>query len=76
MKVLCDVSSLYRQCSLQMRNLDKRGKAASDNCRDHATSVVVTPTGDKMWRCTRHEGLLTIGGIEGPVERAIWWEQS
>lgn len=71
MKVTKRVDELYVNCSLQLRHLDSPYSAASDNCNYPATSVVRRADGAWMYRCPRHEGLLSVGGVEGDVRYTV-----
>lgn len=55
------VFKMYVNCSLQMRNFERGGVAASDCCGYHAISAVYQPSnGNWYYRCLRHEGLLDL----------------
>lgn len=60
------VSQLAKQCSLPER---PDWLAASDTCRQLASSAVLMPDGSLHWRCTAHRGLVTrFGGPDGETE--------
>ncbi len=59
---------MYVQCSLQVKNFDRGGMAMSDCCRGTAHSAVELANGNRMYRCTAHEGLRDIRtGETGPI---------
>lgn len=59
------IADLFVNCSLQLRNFDRPGLAASDTCQQPADTAVELPSGNIMWRCPRHRGMrtLTIGDV-------------
>lgn len=57
------VADRYVQC---MYPLVKRAQAASDCCRQHATTTVELPNGVHSYRCRQHRGLIK-GNVRGPV---------
>jgi hypothetical protein len=57
------VVDLYVQCSFQLYNFDRPGRAASDNCRQPAESAVEYPEGSLMWRCHGHRGQRWADGV-------------
>ena len=55
------VSSMYKNCSLQIQNFGRPGVAASDNCGDQSNSAVFQPWNSAWYyRCPKHEGLLEL----------------
>jgi hypothetical protein len=62
------VRDLNVQCSLDVRTPEERrrgGFAMSDACRKHATNAVETETGNYLYRCEEHRGIITV--VIGPI---------
>ena len=55
MATIKNVSQMYVQCMLKVRNLNEPAMAASDCCGSQATAAVVMPDGKRMWRCETHK---------------------
>lgn len=72
-----EVYYLYVGCSLDMRDWQQRkrgGFAMSDACCKHATTAVETDSGDKLYRCDEHRGIVSI--ITGPVWETVQVQES
>jgi hypothetical protein len=55
---LIPVRELLHKCSLQVRNFDRGGLAASDNCNRSATTGVLFEKHAIIgWRCDTHMGV-------------------
>lgn len=60
-KTMRYIPNMYVECGLRVRNFGAPGLAQSDCCSERATSAVETPSGMKLWRCTKHKGLRSAG---------------
>jgi len=56
-RVLRTVHKMFVKCSYQVRNIGRPGRAASDDCGNHADTAVVD--GDsRLYRCPQHRGMI------------------
>jgi hypothetical protein len=62
------VRNLSKQCS--WAPVGRTVVAASDTCRQHATSAVETPEGNRLYRCEQHKGRVT-GDTRGRIRMRV-----
>ena len=71
MATIKNVSQMYVQCMLKVRNLNEPATAASDCCGRQATAAVVMPSGMRMWRCEDHKTWIDLSTRNGGFVREV-----